>query len=305
MRVTQEARGRVRGDGVELAFGYWPGVGAPVIALHGITANFMNFVGVAEQIEGRCPLFALDLRGRGDSDKPPEPYGFIQHGKDVAAAMRDMRLGASLVVGHSMGAFVAVALADRNPELVSGLILIDGGYVFRSGTVAPGASLDPALAERINQLVRAYPSRKDYREFWKARPNFPPEDWSPWIERFLDYEVGGQGPVQPKALQAAVIADLRESVKADEILNRLRSIRVPVVWLRAETGFTRDQAPLYSESAVDEIREYVPHIQHTRIAGSTHYTIVLGRRGATAVAEKIVEMNRTLSSESSGEPTPR
>lgn len=292
MRVTQEARGRVRGDGVELAFGYWPGVGKPAVALHGITANFLNFAGVAERIAGRCPLFAIDLRGRGDSDKPQAPYGFAQHAKDVAAAMREMGMGPSVIVGHSMGAFVATALAEQNPELVSGLILIDGGYVFPRGARVVDESLNSALAERINQLVHTYPSREAYREFWRSRPNFPPDEWNQWVERFLDYEVGGEGPVQPKALQAGVVTDLMEGAKTEEILNRLRSIRVPVTWVRAEAGFTRAQYPLYADSTAEEIRQYVPHIEDHKISGTTHYTIVLGKVGASAVADLIVGMNK-------------
>jgi pimeloyl-ACP methyl ester carboxylesterase len=52
-----------------------------------------------------------------------------QHARDVAAAMQALGLGPSVIVGHSMGAFVATALAAQNPELVSGIIMIDGGYV--------------------------------------------------------------------------------------------------------------------------------------------------------------------------------
>jgi pimeloyl-ACP methyl ester carboxylesterase len=47
----------------------------------------------------------------------------------VGAAMRAMGIGPSIVVGHSMGAFVATALAAQEPSLVSGLVLIDGGLV--------------------------------------------------------------------------------------------------------------------------------------------------------------------------------
>src|SRR5271169_4700342 len=133
IRVTRQALGRVPGDGVDLAFGYWPGRGTPVVALHGLTASHMNFVGIAERLAGRCALFAPDLRGRGDSDKPEGPYGLAQHARDVAAAMRAMGLGSSIIIGHSMGAFVATALAAMEPSLVSGLVLIDGGLVPDAG----------------------------------------------------------------------------------------------------------------------------------------------------------------------------
>src|SRR3970040_100481 len=91
-RLTREARGRISGDGVELAFGYWPGRGAPVIAIHGLTATYISYIGVAERLAGRRPLFGVDLRGRGDSDKPEGPYGMAQHARDVAAAMQKLGL---------------------------------------------------------------------------------------------------------------------------------------------------------------------------------------------------------------------
>jgi pimeloyl-ACP methyl ester carboxylesterase len=290
LRVTREARGRIAADGIELAFGYWPGRGQPVVALHGITANFLNFIGLAERLAGRVPLFALDLRGRGDSDKPAGPYGFAQHARDVAAAMRAMGLERSVIVGHSMGGFVATALAVQNPELVSAVVLVDGGLVIKPNTSAPvDDSIRASLAERINQLTRTYESRAAYREFWKSRPNFPPEDWGPWVEAFLDYEVAGDGPVQPKASQPAVLADMSEGVNTQTILARSRALEVPVYFVRAEAGFTRTQAPLYPDSVMHEIRGYVRDLRERKIRGSTHYTILLGERGASEIAHLIAE----------------
>ena len=288
IKVSRPARGRISGDGVQLAFGFWPGRGAPVIGLHGLTASHMNFVGIAEQLAGRCPLFALDLRGRGDSDKPGGPYGLAQHARDVAAAMRAMGLGPSTVVGHSMGAFVATALAAQEPSLVSALILIDGGYVPDS-TNSAAEGLNAALALRINQLRQTYPSRQAYREFWRTQPHFPSEEWNSWVESFLDYEVGGDSPVQPKASEAAVRADMGEVLQRDAITERLHAIRVPTLLLRAESGFVPGQPPLFSDATIPEFRKYVPQIEDQKFAGTTHYTIVLGERAATRVADLVAE----------------
>jgi lipase len=285
----------VPGDGVELAFGYWPGPGAPVVALHGLTASYVNFIGIAERFAGRLPLWALDLRGRGDSDKPEGPYGMAQHARDVAAAMRTMGLGPSIVVGHSMGAFVATALAAQDPGLVAGLVLIDGGYVPSSPAgVAPDQGLNAALAQRIAQLRRTYPSRKDYREFWRTQPHFPPEEWNPWLEAFLDYEVGGESPVQPKASEVAVRADLPEAFQREAIVERLQSIRVPTILLRAERGFTPDQAALFSDELATEIRTWVPHVEDHKFIGTTHYTIALGESAAAKTADLICELAHRL-----------
>ena len=294
LRVIREARGRISGDGVELAFGFWPGRKSPVIALHGLTASFVSFAGVAERLNGRRPLFAPDLRGRGNSDKPDGPYGMSQHARDVAAAMHSLELGPSLIVGHSMGAFVATALAEQNPELVSGIIMIDGGYV-PDLPVGVDASqmLDATLALRIAQLSRTYESRSAFLDFWRGQPNFPPGDWNPWIEAFLDYEVTGETTVQPKAAAGAVRLDVAEAFKKDEIVGRLKSLRVPVLLLRAETGLEPNQPPIFPDSMMPSFRECIPEMQEEMISGTTHFTITLGERGASRVADLIVEFAAT------------
>lgn len=284
MRVTREAQGRVKGDGVELAFGYWPGSAAPVVGLHGLTASYMTFIGIAERLAGRRALFALDLRGRGDSDKPEGPYGVSQHARDVAAAIDAMKLGPSIVAGHSMGAFVAAALAAQDPGLVAGLVLIDGGFVPALETA------NPALALRISQLERDYSSREAYREFWRNQPHFPPADWGPWIESVLDYEVGGEPPhLRPKASPQAVRADLAEGFPRDQLAARLRAIRAPVLMIRAETGFTPSQLPLYPESLMGDMRSLLPDMEERFIPGTTHYTLMIGKHGAPAVADLIAD----------------
>ena len=294
--TTREARGRVPGDSIQLAFGFWPGQGSPVVALHGLTASYLNFIGVAESLAGRLPLLSLDLRGRGDSDKPAGPYGFVQHAKDVAAAMRSFALGPSILVGHSMGAFIAAAVAHQFPELVSALLLVDGGYVPDRGSgVAPDVDVNAALLERVTQLRETYPSRQAYVALWRAKPHMSGMDWNPWMQAFFEYEVAGDGPVKPKAYEAGVVADLSEGMRPDEIIARLRSLRVPVILMRAGHGFLPGQPPLFPDERLAEIRALVPHIEDRRFPADTHYTIMLGPSGASAVATALLHLSARVS----------
>jgi len=259
-----------------------------MVALHGLTASHLNFVGIADRLAGRCALFAPDLRGRGDSDKPDGPYGIPQHARDAAAAMRALGLGPSIVIGHSMGAFVATALAAQEPSLVSALVLIEGGYVpYTSRSNSTGQDPHATLTQRISQLRQTYPSRQAYREFWRTQPHFPPEEWNPWVEAFLDYEVGGDSPVQPKASESAVRADLEEAFQRVVTNERLKRIRVPTLWIRAESGLTPGQPPLFPDGLVAEFRTCVPHVEDHKLAGTTHYTIALGEQGAKKIADLI------------------
>lgn len=288
IKTHEPARGRITGDGIELAFGYWPGRGSPLVALHGLTASYVSFYGLAERLAGRKPVFALDLRGRGDSDKPAGPYGMKQHATDVAAAMRAMGLGPSVIVGHSMGAFVATALAAQFPQLVAGLVLIDGGYAPAIAGPTSQSGLDAALALRIALLRQTYPSREAYRAFWRTQPHFPAADWSPWIEAFLDYELGGEPPqLRPKAEEEAVKADLMEGLQSEQIAERLRSIRVPVLMVRAPAGFVPGQPPLFPDAMIERMRELVPHMEDVLIPDTTHYTLVLAERGVAGMAELV------------------
>src|SRR3954469_9214472 len=204
--TTREARGHVPGDGITMSWGHWPGSGPAVVGLHGVTASYANFVGVADRLRGRRSLLALDLRGRGDTDKPESgPFGMAQHAHDVAAALRGGGLQDAVVVRPSMGAFVAVALAAEHPELVRGLVLIDGGLPLQSPPgVDPAQLLDVALAPQMARLRASFPSFDAYLEFWRALPAFEGGRWNDWVEASLRYALGGVEPqLRPKASEAA------------------------------------------------------------------------------------------------------
>src|SRR3954468_1597699 len=203
--TDREARGRVPGAGISMAWGHWPGSGPTVVGLHGGTASYANFVGVANQLRGRRPLLAFDLRGRGDTDKPESgPFGMAQHAHDVAAGMHGWGLQDAVVVGHSMGAFVAVALAAEHPELVRALVLIDGGLPLEPPAgVEPAQLLDVALAPQMARLRATFPSFEAYLDFWRGLPPFEGERWNAWVEAYLRYDLGGDGTeLRPKASEA-------------------------------------------------------------------------------------------------------
>lgn len=293
VRTHREARGRVPGDGITMAFGFWPGTGAPVVGLHGITASYVNFVGIADELAGRRPLLALDLRGRGDTDKPAAgPFGMAQHGADVAAAMRGFGLGPSVVVGHSMGGYVAVALAAAHPDLVSALVLVDGGLPLQaSNGVAPEEMLDVALAPQMARLRATFDSVDGYLDHWRELPPFSGGRWNPWVEDYLRYDLGGDAPsYRPKASEAGVRGDFLDSLDADVMRARLAALRVPVLLLRAAEGFNPGQPPLLPDDVVAREGALVADLTERVVPDTTHYTVALGRAGARAVADAVVEV---------------
>lgn len=292
LRTIQEARGVAPGDGIELAYRFWPGAGPAVVALHGVTASAANFVGVADQLAGRRPLLAFDLRGRGDSDKPEAPYGMAQHADDVATAMRTFRLDSTVVVGHSMGAYVAVALAARHPELVAGLVLVDGGLPvdLPEGVVAADF-LDVMIAPQMARLRQTFASRAAYLDFWRELPTFVGGRWNSYVEAYLHADLGGQEPeLRPKASEAAVRADTLDTLGSSLLRNWLAALEVPVVLLRAPEGFAPGTPPLLADDVVTREAPSLREFRDRVIADTTHYTIALGVEGAREVADEIVRL---------------
>ena len=283
--TTREARGFVDGDGIRLAWGMWPGIGAPVVGLHGVTASLMNFVGIADQLAARRPILAFDLRGRGDSDKPEGPYGMRQHARDVAAAMRAFGLGPSVIVGHSMGAFVTAALAVEHPELVAGTVLVDGGLPLEPPPgIEPADLLDVVLAPQMARLRATYGSEHEYFDFWRALPTFDGGRWNRYVEEYLRYDLGADG--RPKASEAAVRADFQDTLDGNALAERVATMTAPCRLLLAEEGFLPGSPPLLPDELV---ARYNPG-PATRVPDTTHYTIALGADGAAVVADAIVKM---------------
>jgi pimeloyl-ACP methyl ester carboxylesterase len=119
----------VQGDGVRLAVREWPGDRPSILMLHGLASSSHIWDLVAPHLSPRFRVVAYDQRGHGMSGKPSSGYGFDYLTADAAAVIHSLRLGRPVVVGHSWGANVALQLAVDRPRLVSGDVLIDGGFL--------------------------------------------------------------------------------------------------------------------------------------------------------------------------------
>jgi lipase len=280
---------RVRAGEVELAYRLWPGQGPAIVAIHGLTASHISFIGIAERLAGRRPLVAFDLRGRGQSDKPAEGYGMRQHALDIAAAMVSLGLGRSVVLGHSMGAYIGTALAVESPELVAGLVMLDGGYLLDlPAGFDPDQLLDTLLKPQVERLRTTYESRAAYLEFWRGLPTFPAADWGPWVEAYLEYDLGGEPPnLRAQAAEPAVREDFRSMAQKQEVKRRLEAVTCPVMVIRAQDGVAPGQPPILPDQVMAEIRECIPSLEEHLIPATTHYTIALADPGASAVADLV------------------
>jgi pimeloyl-ACP methyl ester carboxylesterase len=103
------------------------GAGPPVVLIHGLFMDNRTWTSVRVELCRRFRVIAPDLPGFGQSEKPPPqrfPYGIDAFVDSIADLYAGLEIGRAALVGHDIGAAVALTLAARHPELVSHLVLV-------------------------------------------------------------------------------------------------------------------------------------------------------------------------------------
>ncbi|MGI8607971.1 MAG: alpha/beta fold hydrolase [Candidatus Dormibacteria bacterium] len=99
--------------------------GPPGILLHGMCGSHRYWGAEFDVLAARCRLLVPDLLGFGHSPKPKSGYSADGHADAIAASLSESGIDEPvIVVGHSMGTLVGLALLDRHPELVDTVIAI-------------------------------------------------------------------------------------------------------------------------------------------------------------------------------------
>jgi pimeloyl-ACP methyl ester carboxylesterase len=98
--------------------------GPPIVLLHGLPSSGRFWGADYDVLADNARLVVPDLLGFGRSPRPTGGYGPNDHADAVAATLRGLGAddGPALVVGHSVGALVALRLAVRHPSLVAGVV---------------------------------------------------------------------------------------------------------------------------------------------------------------------------------------
>ena len=288
--LLPEVKFSVPVSGGELAvFRYGSKGGTPVLVIHGVTSSNRAWQWMAADLVPKgFTLFAVDLRGRGDSNSLPGPFGMEAHAHDVIAVVDYLKLETVDVIGHSMGAFVAIAILGTAPERVSRTVLIDGGIPlplpdgFTVAQVLPYV-LGPALA----RLSMNFASLQAYKDYWKIQPAFT-EGWNEALDEYVDFDLRGVAPaLTPSTNARAVEEDSEDLFVSDLISNTLENLKEEVLLLRAVRGLQNEETPLYPESILNVTLRKYPQIKVITVPDTNHYSILISQRGAAECANLI------------------
>jgi pimeloyl-ACP methyl ester carboxylesterase len=199
------------------------GRGLAVLLLHGGSAHARWWDFVVPHL-GRVRALALDLRGHGDSEwAAGGAYRMGDYAEDVGAAIAGLHLERPALVGHSLGAFVALRYALDHPEALCALVLVDGRASFGvSGSrrlrllgmlgAARYGSLEEAVA-KFRPLPEETVAEPDVLRH-VARHSFRRESDGRWTAKF-----------DRASLAAHESFDLR---------HRLAELELPVLFVRGE-----------------------------------------------------------------------
>lgn len=285
----------IKVEGGALHVAIWDGApgtsGAPVppvvIAAHGITATHASWYPIARELHGSVTFIAPDLRGRGGSNGIEGPFGIHAHAADLVAIMDQLDIAEATLVGHSMGGFIAAVAGHVSASRFPSIVVMDGGI--RMVVPPEGVPVETVTANlvgpSIDRLSMTFPTRDAYHDFWRAHPGLTAEGWNDDVTRYVDYDLVPCSEGFRSGVQAeAVFRDAKDTLVDELSIQGIYSLTQPLTFLGAERGFL-DDAAIYSDAQLDELRARAPHAQIERL-DTNHFMLGLGRASAV-VADRI------------------
>jgi len=260
---------RAKGDGIEIQLAEWAGEGIPILCVHGLTANSRCWDVVVRPLMGRHRVLAVDLRGRGLSDKPSSGYSEEHHIKDLKSVIDSLELKRVALLGHSLGGYVSLGLAAKHPQKIAGLILMDaGGDLSQEYWDGVAAAIKPS----IDRLEMAFPAKNDFFSLMKQAPFLQP--WSDEIEAYFEYDLvktadGFRSRIQPENIREEV-SNKRET----SVSQYYTAVQCPVLILRATDGILQPDDILLPQDVVDNMLAAMPNARVVDVHDTNHYSIL-------------------------------
>jgi lipase len=273
---------RVPGE-VELAIGRAGDGPDPVVCLHGITAQHRAFNAAARLLGPSRGLVGVDLRGRGDSDKPESGYGLATHASDVVRVLDYLGLEDAVLLGHSMGAFVALKIALEYPDRVRALALLDGGWPrvesspdeMTEDEKQEAEALEEGLARAFRRLDMVFESPEAYLDFWFPDRGLTMDDLPSDLADYYLYDLEKvEGGYNPKASRAAAEEDSPSIASTSPTAREMSGVGCPVALVRASQGFFPGSDPLISDEARDVMAGSLDIREEVLVEGANHYTML-------------------------------
>jgi pimeloyl-ACP methyl ester carboxylesterase len=190
---TQPAHARDGGRVVPLSGGelnVWTdgNAGDPgIVLLHCFTCSIAWWEDVARELSADHRVIRIDLLGHGGSEKPKEGYSMENQARLVEQALDRLGVRRATVAGHSMGGAVATALAERAPDRVERVVIVDTNPTTGTGKLPLTARIGfwPVIGEAASRIVPDFAVESSLGEAFA--PGFDTPDYALDDFRALTY----------------------------------------------------------------------------------------------------------------------
>ena len=255
------------------------GLEPPLILMPGLTANAHSFDAILNA-GVRRQVLAVDLRGRGLSDKPTHGYTMEDHASDIIGMLDRLGMERTIIGGHSFGGLLSIYMAYHYPDRVEKIVMVDAA-----------ARMHPNTAEMvgpsISRLGKKWPSFSDYLEEIKSSPYLNGK-WLPEMESHYRADVVEKTDVGGYTTNSSLehITDSIQGALADGIdwLEYVSQITQPAILINALENYT-DEAPILPKALAEETVGRMKVCQYITVPGN-HITMLYGA-GAREIAKAI------------------
>jgi pimeloyl-ACP methyl ester carboxylesterase len=172
--------------------------GRAVVFLHGATDSWRSFEPVLPHLPSSMRAIAVSQRGHGDSERPDHGYRIADLSKDLEMFLDALDIRRAIIVGHSMGSYVAQRFAMDHPRRTAGLVLMGSFASMRGNHVL--ADLWNTSLTLNDPIDRSF--IVDFQESTLARP-VPPS----WLETVVEESAKVPARVWKATFAEFVVAD--------------------------------------------------------------------------------------------------
>jgi pimeloyl-ACP methyl ester carboxylesterase len=250
-------------DGARLAFSDAGSGAVTLLLVHGWQADHSVWQDIVAALGAGVRTLAVDLRGSGASRGAPGPYRLERFAADLRDLIDTLALGPVVVVGHSMGATIALRFAVDAPQATLGLVLI-------APVPAGGAGFSPKGAAYLRATAGDPVAAKN----WLARTLAgTPDDAT--LERIHSAAVRTAPEVSLESFDSWAYADFAEAT---------RTITVPALVI----------APVYDapDAADRKVAALLRNAEYVVLPETAHYAIVEQPAAIAALVRNFVDRLR-------------
>jgi pimeloyl-ACP methyl ester carboxylesterase len=230
-------------DGVQLIYEV-AGSGEPaMVFVHGWTSDRSCVAPQVAHFSQSHRCVSMDLRGHGESDAPEQEYTIEGFAADISAICDELRVTDAVLVGHSMGGAIVLAISMMRPDLTRAVALLDPAILF-----PPEGQ---AFMRQIAQVYAAPGGLPAVRSFFEGQFFLPSTDAA------LKARVTEAALKTPQHVIGSALANLADF----DSVGALKNLSKPLLYVGAEPAIANPE----------RVREFAPQAVTAKTAGSGHF----------------------------------